>query len=143
MAETGTDVRRLSAADVDVGRRDGLRLAGAASALPPLAAVPLLLLLLLQLPGRREGLAELEGHGVKVQAGDASGRRAEIELLVGLLRGKARPAVEAVGAAQGVSGRVASLDVLAPAPAEVVSARRRDGLAGGARSAGAVRRGLG
>lgn len=133
MAETRTNVWRLRAAEVVVvGRRDGLRLTGAAGALPPLSSVPLLLLL----AGRRRGLAALEGHGVKVQTGDASGRRAEVELLVGLLRGKTRPTV---GAAQGVSGQVASVAVLAATAAEVVSAHWGNGLAGGARSAGAVR----
>lgn len=86
LAETRADVRRLSATDVVVvvWRRDGLRLAGAASALPPLASLPVLLLLLQ--PGRRRGLAALEGHGVEVQTGDAGGWRAEIQLFVRLLR---------------------------------------------------------
>lgn len=137
MAETRADVWRLSAADVVVWRRDGLRLTGAASALPPLAPVPLLLLLLQ--PGRRRGLAALEGHGVKVQTGDASGRRAEIEFLVWLLGGKTRPAVDAVGAAHGVFWQAGSVAFFAAAPAEVVSAHQGDGLAGRARSAGAVR----
>lgn len=85
LAETRADVRRLSATDVVivVWRRDGLRLAGAASALPPLAPLPVLLLLQ---PGRRRGLAALEGHGVEVQTGDAGSWRAEIQLFVRLLR---------------------------------------------------------
>lgn len=143
LAETRANVWRLSAADVVVvvWRRDGLRLTGAAGALPPLAPVPLLLLLLL--PWRRRGLAALEGHGVKVQTGDASGWWAEIEFLVCLRRGKTRPAVDAVGAAQGVPRQVASVAFFASAPAEVVSAHQGDGLAGRARSAGAVRRRLG
>lgn len=87
------EVRRLGAADVVVvvGGRDGLRLAGAAGALPPAAGIAAVQ------PGRGRAL---EGHGVEVQAGDAHGRRAEIQIV---LR-DAGSGVEAIG------GAVAPLD---------------------------------
>lgn len=112
------EVRRLGAADVVVGGRDGLRFAGAAGALPPATRVPAAV-------QPRRGSA-LERHGVEVQTGDPCGRRAKIQIV---LR-DTRCGVDAIGTVAPLVKGVGFVVLLTVAFTSFISSGGRNGFTG-------------